>query len=98
MSDDPIMSALADLKAGQSGIRDEITRTRANIMERIDRLQDAVTAIRDDIAVNMGAADAMQKANDNTRELVRLQGEQLSIMWEQLKQAQQDIRELKGTP
>ena len=39
--------------------------TRVDLMERMDRLQDSLTAVRDDIGVNMGAVDAMQRANDN---------------------------------
>ena len=44
-------SRIDRLEAGQ-------VRMRADIMERIDRLQNAVTAIRDDIAVSTGGADA----------------------------------------
>ena len=67
-------------------------------MSRTDRLQDSLTAIRDDIAVNMGAADAMQRANDNTRELVRSQGEQMSVIWRQLKALQERVRSITGDP
>ncbi len=114
MSDDPILAALARLETGQAAMaarlgrleagigtlatRTELGETRAAIMERIDRVQDSLTAIRDDIAVNMGTADAMQKANDNTRELVRLQGEQLTVMWRQLKDLQAKVREITGDP
>jgi len=67
-------------------------------MARIDRPQNSLTAIRDDIGVNMGAAEAMQRANDNTRELVRLQGDQLSAMWRQLKALEARVREITGDP
>ena len=33
----------------------ELGRTRSDIMERVERLEDAANRIRDDIAVNMGA-------------------------------------------
>ncbi len=46
----------------------------------------------------MGAVDAMQRANDNTRELVRSQGEQLNIMWRQLKSLEAKVREITGDP
>ncbi|WP_428485950.1 hypothetical protein [Rhodopila sp.] len=89
--DDPILAALRRLEAGQTALR-------LDLMARMDRLQDGLTAIRDDIGVNMGAADAMQRANDNTRELVRLQGEQMSVMWRQLKNLQAKVREITGEP
>jgi hypothetical protein len=66
MSDDTILAGLARLEAGllaleagQTKLRtdflDELGKTRADIMGKVAELQDAVTAIRDDIAVNMGA-------------------------------------------
>jgi hypothetical protein len=91
VSDDPILAALGRLEVGQ-------TKMRADVMERIDRLQDAVTAIRDDISVDMGAVDMARMVNDNTREDVKQMREQLSVMWKQLKKAEADIRELKGGP
>src|ERR1019366_6906923 len=72
--------------------------TRVDLMERMDRLQDSLTAGRDDIGVNMGAVDAMQRANDNTRELVRAQGEQMTVMWRQLKNLEAKVREITGDP
>src|ERR1019366_6550894 len=72
--------------------------TRVDLMERMDRLQDSLTAVRDDIGVNMGAVDAMQRANDNTRELVRAQGEQMTVMWRQLKNLEANVREITGDP
>jgi len=93
---------ITGLRGEFTGIRidlsDELGRTRAAIMEKIAELNASVVAIRDDIAINMGAADAMQKANDNTRELVRLQAEQMSLMRKQIKQLQADVRNIKGTP
>jgi stress response protein YsnF len=46
----------------------------------------------------MGAVDAVQRANDNTREMVRLQGEQLSVMWRQIKALEAKVREIRGDP
>jgi methyl-accepting chemotaxis protein len=107
MSDDPILAALARLEAGQVALRHavgdlatrtELSEVRVAVMQRIDRLQNTVTAIRDDVAVNLGAADAAQRANDNTRELVRSQGEQLNVMWRQLKALEAKVREITGDP
>ena len=72
--------------------------TRTDLMGRMDRLQDSLTLIRDDVSVNMGAASAMQRANDNTRELVRQQGEQMNVMWRQLKNLEARVRDITGDP
>jgi len=77
-------------------VRADMTQMRSAIMDRIDRLQDRVTEVRDDIGVAMGSADAMQRANDNTRELVRLQGEQLTIMFRQIKRLEEKVRNITG--
>jgi hypothetical protein len=69
--DNPILAALARLEAGQTAVGNavsvDLTRTRVDLMARMDRLEDGLTAIRDDIAVNFGPADAVKRANDDTR-------------------------------
>lgn len=52
---------LDQLEAGQN-------KLRAAVMERSDRVQNAVTQSRDDHAVNFGASDAVKRADENTRE------------------------------
>ena len=88
------------LKAEQTRLRSdflaELGKTRADIMERIDRLQNAVTAIQDDIAVNMGAVDSARHVNDNTREDLKQMREQMSVMWRQLKAVQVRVDEISG--
>jgi chromosome segregation ATPase len=93
---------LGRLKAEQKSLRSdllaELGRTRSDIMERVERLENAVTLIRDDIAVNMGAVEAVERANDNTRADVRSLHEPMSIMWKQIKRLQTEMREIKGEP
>ena len=89
---------LARLEDRLAKLEDGHTRLRVELMARMDRLQDSLTAVRDDIAVNMGAADAMQRANDNTRDMVRAQSEQLSALWRQLKALEARVREITGDP
>jgi len=60
----------------------------------MDRLQDTLTAVREDVAVNMGAADAAQRVNENTREDLRSLREQVSVMWRQLKAVEARVREI----
>ena len=67
-------------------------------MDRIDRVQDTVTGIRDDVAVNFGATDAVRRANDNTREELRGMGETIALLVRKLNRVEQDVRGLKGEP
>ncbi len=96
------VAAIGRLEAKLTSLRtdflSELGSRSADITGKVVALRTDVTAIRDDIAVNMGAADAMQRANDNTRELVRLQGDQLSIMWKQIKTLEARVRDLTGDP
>jgi len=71
---------------------------RTDLMARMDRLQDSITAIRDDIGVNMGAADRAVEANDHTRAEVRSLGEVVTAMGRQIQRLQADVRALKGEP
>ena len=93
-----VASLAAALEASRREARAELAELRVAMMSRMDRMQDTVTEIRDDIGVAMGAADAMQRANDNTRELVRLQGEQLTIMFRQIKRLEEKVRGITGDP
>jgi uncharacterized coiled-coil DUF342 family protein len=86
-----ILNTLTRLETGQEALR-------TDVMARIDRLQDAVTAIRADIAVNYGAADHVRRANDNTREEVRALADTVSAMERQIQRLQTQVRELKGDP
>ncbi len=52
--------ALEELEAGH-------TQLRADLMGRMDRLQDTITIIRDDVRVNFGRADAVQRVAENVR-------------------------------
>ena len=87
----------------------DLVKVRTDIMDRVDRLQngltdmragmhESLTSIREDIGVNMGAADAAHRANDNTRELVRLQADQLSLMWRKITALEKRLREITGDP
>jgi len=63
-----------------------IGELRADVMARIDRLQDGVNAIRDDIAVNFAAADRAIGKADSTRDEVAALGREVSgevapILW-----------------
>ena len=49
---------LTGLRTEVTGLRTGVTGLRVDLMDRMDRLQNALTEIRDDIGVNMARADA----------------------------------------
>ena len=75
---DQMDGRLDRLEAGQN-------KLRADVMERIDRVQNAVTQLRDDYAVNFGASDAVKRANENTREELRSLSEVVFTLVRQLR-------------
>lgn len=91
MSDDPVLAAIAQLRAEQGQLR-------GDLMARLDRLQNAVTAIRDDIAVNFGATTEVRRANEHTRDEVRALGDVVNAMQRQIQRLQSELRELRGEP
>jgi uncharacterized coiled-coil DUF342 family protein len=81
--------ALKRIEAGQ-------TKMRGDVMERIDRLEDAVTGIRNDLTVTFGAADSVRRAHNNTRDEMRDPGESVSALYRKLARLETQLRELKG--
>ena len=73
-------------------------QVRGDVMARIDRLQDALTAQRDDAAVNFGAAERAEKIALGVREEVRAMGGQVNAMVRQIQRLQSELRQLKGEP
>ena len=72
---------------------------RADVMERIDRLQQvALTAQRDDDVVNFGAAERPEKIALGVREEVRAMGDQVNAMVRQIQRLQTEVRQLRGEP
>jgi chromosome segregation ATPase len=73
-------------------------RLRVDLMARMERLENTVSGIRDDITVNMARADRAHAVADNTRDEVRLLGEQVNAMGRQIQRLQTDMRQIKGEP
>lgn len=102
MSDDfgRILETLTRLEQGQEQLKQELRqdheRLRVDLMGRMERLQDSLTTIRDDIATNYGTADVARQANDNTREELRALNDVVMRMQRQMARLQTDVRTLKG--
>lgn len=102
MSDDPSIQGLImglfdrlqairkDLSEQRDQVRSDLTAARSAIMDRIDRAQDTLNAMRDDIGVNSGQAEAVRAAQDNTRTEMRALGDQLAAMERQIRRLQTD--------
>jgi chromosome segregation ATPase len=93
---------VSGLKNGQTGLTGRLDRLeagqtslRVDLMARMDRLQNAIGAVQEDIHVNYFAAT---KATDDTRALalkVETQGLEIITMQQQILRLKTDVEELK---
>jgi ubiquinone biosynthesis protein Coq4 len=93
MSDDSsqrILDALDRLEAGQA-------KMRTDIMARIDRLQHIVEMTRDDIVVNFGNTDRVERIANGAVDDMRTTTEILRVMQRQIMRPQTDVQQLRGT-
>jgi len=99
MKDDPIsavLTALAALKEGQQQFVAALEQLRSDLICRMDRVDSAITAIRDDITVTMRLADRAQEAADQTRGELSALGDRVTAMMHQIQDLQAEVRHLKG--
>lgn len=78
---------ISDVLAAVAGLR-------ADVMARIDRLQDTLTAIREDIGVNFSATDTVRRGNNNTRDELRSLADTVAGMQRQIHRLQADVANL----
>ena len=69
---------------------------RVVLMDRMDRLQDTLTGIRDDVGVNMHHSDRVRQAHDNTREELRSMGDSVAQLLIRLRKVEDAVRVLRG--
>jgi predicted nucleic acid-binding Zn-ribbon protein len=87
MNDDAltqILAAVRRLEAGQDDLRAAVTTLRIDVMARLDRHENHLSTIRDDIAVFMGRADQAALVAGNTRDEMRALGQQIGIQQRQI--------------
>ena len=104
MSDDAlsmVLGALVRLEGNLAKVQDDLTSVRADLtslrvdtMARLDRHENHLTSIRDDISVAMGGTDHMRRISDTTREDVRGLAEQLGTMWRKVNRLEEVVRGL----
>ena len=99
MEDEPtsaVLMALAALEEGQQQHVAALEQLRSDLIGRIDRVDSAITAIRDDITVTMRLADRAQEAADHTRAGLSALGDRVTAMMHQIQDLQAEVRHLKG--
>ena len=99
MKDDPtsaVLTVLAALKEGQQQHAAALEQLRSDLTNRMDRVDNAITAIRDDITVTMRLADRAQEAADHTRAGLSALGDRVTAMMHQIQDLQAEVRNLKG--
>ena len=96
MTVDPASAILAALQEGKERYVEALERLRIDLTGRFDRVEQAITAIRDDITVTMRLADRAQEAADHTRAGLSAPGDRVTAMMHQIQDLQAEVRHLKG--
>jgi phage terminase large subunit-like protein len=96
MSDDSVSAALAAIQEGQQRFGVSLGQLGNVLLSRMDRVDSAIAAIRDDITVTMRLADRAQEAADQTRGELSALGDRVTAMMHQIQDLQGEVRRLKG--
>ena len=75
---------LEALERGQGNLERELAEVRAHLMARMDRLQDTLNRVHEDITVNIGRADTVERKGDHTRDELRDLTKVVSTMQRQI--------------
>ncbi len=67
-----------------------------DLMTRMDRLQDGMTAAREEAFVNAGAANSLRRSTQNVREELAATNDAVSHLSRGITRIETDVRELKG--
>ena len=86
------------LQQEQISLRTDMTTLRVDLMARMDRLEDQITLIREDITVNIGASDSVRTANEGTKAELRALSGMVFTMTRQIRRLQTQVDELSGKP
>jgi hypothetical protein len=88
MADEAVLKAIAELG---SALRGEMAEMRTVVMARIDRQQNSIESIRDDVAVNFGRADRAALVGEE----VRAMATEMNAMQRQILRLRTDVEELR---
>jgi hypothetical protein len=73
-------------------------KMRADIMARIDRVQHKVDQTHDDMIVNFGNTDRVERVARSAVDDNRTASEVMRVMQRQIMRLQTDVEQLKGAP
>lgn len=91
-----ILAALERLETKQDKMGTDMMATRTAIMDRIDRLQHKADQTHDDIAVNFGNTDRVERIARGAVDDTRTTSEILRVMQRQIMRLETDLDHLKG--
>src|ERR1700722_3242721 len=97
MKDDPtsaVLKALAALKEGQAQHAGALEQLRSDPIRRIDRVDSAIRALRDDITATMRLAGRAQEAAGHTRSGLSALSHWVTAMMNQTHDLQAGVRPL----
>ena len=84
------------LSANHERLEAALVRLRADVMDRIDRLQDALTVQQEEAVVNFAVADRAERIALSARDEARSMAEQLTAMMRIVRRLDSDVRQLRG--
>lgn len=87
---------VTSLGTSVTSLREDMNKLRIDMMDRMDRLQDVLTVQRDELVVNYGAAERVEKIARAAQEEVRTLGEMVTPMVRQIRRLQDEVRTLRG--
>ncbi len=90
-----ILAATIRLEDKMTRFEDKMKSMRADVMLRLDRHENHLGDIRDDIAVSMGRADQAALVAVNTREEARLLSQQVALLQRQVNKLQTRLDQLE---
>jgi chromosome segregation ATPase len=97
-----LLEGQRSLVEGQTSFRaamvDELAKTRADIMERLDRQQNSLTDIRADIAVNAASTDSVRRLNENSRDDLRALWDIVTQPRLKIDRLENRVRDVTGDP
>jgi chromosome segregation ATPase len=107
-----VQARLTRLEAGQEKLQTELTgvqaeltgletsqeKLRVDLMARMDRLQDSLSGVRDDIVTNFGVHLSDSERLDHTRDELRDLSGQMNQLILQVRKLADRVRVLEGGP
>ncbi len=82
---------VGSLRTGLGKLSIELAAVRADVMGRIDRLQERLESVRDDLVVNLGQAQRAEQIALNVREETRNEQKEFRLLAEQVSGLQRAI-------